>query len=307
MSVSFSIDEMRSFFVLAGELHFRKASERLFMSQPALSKQIRKLEEKVGGALFTRTRRRVLLTEAGNVLLPLAKRLVQDSEAALGRAREAAEGRAGTLRIGFGIASAAEILPRTLLRFRRSNPHVELQMRDMSTPGQTAALLDGRIDVGILRMPIVETEFESFPLSRERLVAVAPESVAYSRKQGLASLRDQPFICFPKSASATLYQHVQTVCRRAGFSPNLVQEANELFTILNLVRAGLGVSLVPSAAIRMNVRGVRFYELHMAEAEWQTGLAWKRLSEKRPLILRFAEAMRAAVREPGAGGASRNK
>src|SRR5260370_24633230 len=145
MSVYLNVDEMRSFSVLAGELHFRKASERLFMSQPALSKQIRKLEEKIGGALFTRTRRRVLLTEAGNVLLPLAKRLVQDSEAALGRARDAAGGRPGTFRTVFGIASAAEILPRTLLRVRRTNPHVELQMRDMSTPRQTAALLTGRI------------------------------------------------------------------------------------------------------------------------------------------------------------------
>src|SRR5260370_16297115 len=155
MSVYLNVDEMRSFSVLAGELHFRKASERLFMSQPALSKQIRKLEEKIGGALFTRTRRRVLLTEAGNVLLPLAKRLVQDSEAA--------EGRAGTLRIGFGIASAAEILPRTLLRFRRSNPHVELQMRDMATPGQAAACLGGEIDVRVLLMPVVRPQFQRSP------------------------------------------------------------------------------------------------------------------------------------------------
>src|SRR5260370_36137337 len=132
MSVYLNVDEMRSFSVLAGELHFRKASERLFMSQPALSKQIRKLEEKIGGALFTRTRRRVLLTEAGNVLLPLAKRLVQDSEAALGPARQAAEGRAGTVRIGFGMASAGEIFPRTPLGFRLSNPHVYLEIRHMS-------------------------------------------------------------------------------------------------------------------------------------------------------------------------------
>ena len=118
--MSLDLDELRSFLTLASELHFRRAAERLFVSQPALSKQVRRLEKKTGGALFERTRRKVVLTEAGRVLIPLAERLLRDSQAALDRVREAAEGRAGTLRIGFGIASASEILPQTILRFRKS-------------------------------------------------------------------------------------------------------------------------------------------------------------------------------------------
>src|ERR1700682_3643907 len=121
--------ELRQFLVLAEELHFRKASERLFVSQPALSKQIQRLEEKVGGPLFARTRRKVALTEAGRVLIPLAKELLRDSEVAFDLAKEAAEGRAGTLRIGFGIATVSEILPRTILRFRRAYQHVEDRKR----------------------------------------------------------------------------------------------------------------------------------------------------------------------------------
>src|SRR5258708_1871699 len=111
------IDELHSFVVLAGELHFGRASKRLFVSQPALSRQIRKLEEKVGGPLFTRTRRKVEITEAGRVLLSGAKKVLQDAEAALSLAKDAAASRAGTLRIGFGIASVSELLPRTILRF----------------------------------------------------------------------------------------------------------------------------------------------------------------------------------------------
>jgi DNA-binding transcriptional LysR family regulator len=291
-------DELRPFLVLAEELHFRKASERLFVSQPALSKQIQRLEEKVGGPLFARTRRKVALTEAGRVLIPLAQRLLRESEAVFDLAREAAEGRAGTLRIGFGIASVSEFLPRTILRFRRAFPHVELQMRDMSTPSQVAALLEAKIDIGIVRVPIARAELATLPLFRERLVAATPHGIPYKPRQGLATLRERPFIFLPRAVSETFHDHVLAVCRRAGFTPRVVQEASELFTILNLVRAGLGVSLVPSSAVRMHVPGVRLHELRMPEAEWRIGVAWNKLSEKRELIARFSETIASVVRQP---------
>lgn len=109
------IYELKSFVVLAKELHFGRASNQLFLSQPALSKQIRRLESKVGGALFARTRRKVELTEAGRVLLPHAERVLREAERALAASKQAVEGRAGTLHIGFGIASVFEILPRTVV------------------------------------------------------------------------------------------------------------------------------------------------------------------------------------------------
>src|SRR5215467_4749362 len=147
MDVEFS--ELRAFVVLAGELHFRKASERLFLSQPALTKKIQRLEEKLNGALFVRSRRKVALTDAGKSLLPKATKLLQDAEDALRETRSAIEGRAGTLRIGFGIASVSDILPRTTLRFRKLFPNVELQLREMPSPSQVASLLESRLDAGI--------------------------------------------------------------------------------------------------------------------------------------------------------------
>jgi len=293
--MSLDLDELRSFLTLASELHFRRAAERLFVSQPALSKQVQRLEEKTGGALFERTRRKVVLTEAGRVLIPLAERLLRDSQAALDRVREAAEGRAGTLRIGFGIASASEILPQTILRFRNSYPAVEIQMRDMSTPAQTRALLEEQIDIGIIRLPVARPELSSLPLTRERLVVAVPRATPYRSKVGLACLRDKPFLLIARAASTTFYDHVLAVCRRAGFIPEIIQETNETFTILNLVRAGLGVSLVPRSAMRMSVPGVSFHQLQMAEAEWPIGIAWNKLSEKRELITRFSETMRSVV------------
>jgi len=291
-------DELRPFLVLAEELHFRKAAARLFVSQPALSKQIRHLEQRIGGPLFARTRRKVALTEAGRVLIPVAEKLNRESRLAFDSVRAAAEGRAGLLRIGFGIASVSAVLPRTILRFRRDNPLVEFQMRDMSTPSQVAALLDGKIDIGIVRLPIAHTDLESRPLFSDHLVAATPRSVPFSRSEGLASLRDRPFICLPRPVSETFHDHVLSLCRRAGFSPRVVQEASELFTILNLVRAGLGVSLVPSSAVLLHVPGVRFHELGMREAEWSIGVAWNKLAEKRELISRFTSTIRSVVRRP---------
>jgi DNA-binding transcriptional LysR family regulator len=299
------VEELHSFVVLADELHFGRASKRLFVSQPALSKQIRRLEEKIGGALFTRTRRKVEITEAGKVLLASAGKVLREDDAALSLARDAVLGRAGTLRIGFGIASVSEILPRTILRFRKTYSRVELKMRDMSTPAQIAALLEGNIDIGIVRLPIAHTELDSLPLFHEQLVVATSGSLSYNSRQGLAALRNQPFVFFPRATSATLHDHVLGLCRRSGFSPTVVQEASELFTILNLVRAGLGVSLVPSAARRMGVPGVRFHDLGVPEAKWRIGIAWNRISDKAELISRFVATTRSVVRREKVSAISR--
>lgn len=289
------ISELRSFLVLAGELHFRRASEQLFLSQPALSKKIRRLEEKVKGPLFVRTRRKVALTEAGRILLPKATKLVREAESALAATQAAVEGRAGALRIGFGIASVFEILPRTILRFHKLYPDVEFQMRDMSTPSQIRALAEGTLDVGMLRVPVAHPELTSIPLFREHLVLVAPLNVPYESKEGLAGFRDRPFIFLPRVVSETFHDHALNLCRRAGFTPQVVQEASEMFTILNLVRAGLGVSLVPRSAVRIKVPGIRFHELHMKEAVWSIGIAWNRSSEKQALVSHWVKVVRTVV------------
>ena len=175
MNVEFS--ELYAFVVLADELHFRKASERLFLSQPALSKKIQRLEEKVKGALFVRSHRRVALTSAGKSLLPKAAKLLRDAEDALRETGAVIEGRAGTLRIGFGIASVSEILPETILRFRKLYPDIELQMREMASPLQVSSLSESSLDVGILRMPVTNPNLISAPLFSEHLVLATPADV----------------------------------------------------------------------------------------------------------------------------------
>src|SRR3984893_538622 len=132
--------DLRAVVVLAEALHFGRAADRLHVSQPALSKRIRKLEDRIGGPLLVRRYRDVRLTEAGRLLADRGRQLLRESEAAVALARRAARGEAGRLRIGFGIASILGLLPDALMRFRRSHPGVQLQLRDMSTPDQVEGL-----------------------------------------------------------------------------------------------------------------------------------------------------------------------
>ena len=284
------LSELHSFLVLTNHLHFGQAAEELRVSQPALTKQIQRLEAKVGGPLLTRGYRRVALTPAGEILRDRARSLLRESEIAEHMARLAVSGKAGLLRIGFGITSLAAGLPDILTRFRQRFPQVHVSMRDMPTPDQVEALEHGNIDVGFVRLPIERTELASVPVLQETLVVAVPRGMSY--RGGLAGLRKEPFVVMSRSLSASLFDHVVRTCRTAGFSPRIVQEASELFTVLNLVRAGVGVSLVPRAVSLMRVPGVRLMDTSLAEAKWKIGLAWRKLDESDPLVRNFVNLAR---------------
>jgi DNA-binding transcriptional LysR family regulator len=238
--------------------------------------------------------RDVRLTEAGRLLLERARVLLRDADLALHVSRQAMAGEAGVLRIGFGVASLAKLLPEVLLRFRRSHPRVEIQMRDMSSPAQLLAIRREEIDVGFVRAPVRDPEVEAVPILRERLVAAVGPRVVYRDRVGLACLRDHPFVACSRAISASYYDHVTAVCRAAGFTPRIVQETAELFTLLHLVRAGLGAALVPSSAASMRVPGVRLRDTGLHEAAWDVALAWRRGSARGPLVTAFTRVARDA-------------
>jgi DNA-binding transcriptional LysR family regulator len=282
-----ALDDFRAIVVLAETLHFSRAAERLHVSQPALSKRIRRMEERVGGRLLVRRYRDVRLTEAGRLLAGRGRHLLNESAATLALSQRAARGEAGVLRIGFGIASILGLLPGVLLRFRRSYPDVELQLRDMSTPEQVNALGEGTIDVGFVRLPVSDVRLQMRPVIHERLVAALGPRSPWTPRRGLPSVAAEPFIIIARARSASFYDHALSICAASGFAPRVVQEANELFTVLSLVGAGLGVSLVPRSAALMRLPGVRFREVNLPEAAWNIALAWRRDSAGSALIDRF--------------------
>jgi DNA-binding transcriptional LysR family regulator len=281
------IDDFAAIVVLGETLHFGRAAERLHVSQPALSKRVRRMEERVGGPLLVRGYRDVRLTEAGRLLAQRAHHLLHDAAATFALSQRAARGEAGLLRIGFGIASILGLLPAVLLRFRRDFPDVELQLRDMSTPEQIGALVEGTIDVGFVRLPVSDNRLLMRPVIHERLVAALGPRSPWTPRLGLRSVATEPFIIIARARSASFYDHALSICAASGFAPRVVQEANELFTVLSLVGAGLGVSLVPRSAALMRLPGVRFREVNLPEAAWNIAIAWRRESGPAPLIERF--------------------
>jgi DNA-binding transcriptional LysR family regulator len=202
----------------------------------------------------------------------------------------AVSGKAGLLRICFGIASLAAGLPGILTRFRQHFPEVQVSMRDMSTPDQIEALEQGDIDVGFVRLPVERAELVTVPVLEEMLVAAVPRGMSY--RKGLSGLRNEPFVVISRSVSASFFDHLVQTCRAAGFSPRIVQEVSELFTVLNLVQAGVGVSLVPRSASLMRVPDVRLLDTNLAEAKWRIGLAWRKVDQSDPLVRNFVSLAR---------------
>ena len=288
--MALELSELRAFLVLADHLHFSHAAEVLHVSQPALTKQMQRLEAKVAGRLLVRGYRKVALTPAGEILRDRALRLLREAEVAEQMARLAVHGKAGVLRIGFGIGSLAAGLPDMLMRFRQHFPEVQVSMRDMSTPNQIEALHQGDIDVGFVRLPVESTELVTVPVLEEMLVAAIPRGMSY--RKGLSDLRNEPFVVISRSSSVSFFDHLVQTCRAAGFSPRIVQEVNELLTVLFLVQAGAGVSLVPSSASRMRVPNVRLLDTHLAEAKWTIGLTWRKRDQSDPLVRNFVSLAR---------------
>ncbi len=288
--MALELSELRAFLVLAEHLHFSHAAEVLHVSQPALTKQMQRLEAKVTGPLLVRGYRKVALTPAGEILRDRARRLLRDAEVTEQMARLAVNGKAGVLRMGFGIGSLAAGLPDMLMRFRQQFPDVQVFMRDMSTPNQIEALHQGEIDVGFVRLPVESAELVTVPVLEETLVAAIPHGMSY--RKGLPDLRNEPFVVISRSSSVSFFDHLVQTCRAAGFSPRIVQEVNELVTVLFLVQAGAGVSLVPSSASRMRVPNVRLLDTHLAEAKWKIGLTWRKRDQSDPIVRNFVSLAR---------------
>ncbi len=290
--MALDLGDLRSFLILSEQLHFRRAAEILHVSQPALSKHIRRLEDRLGGQLLIRRSRGLHLTPAGKVLMQHARQIVEDSASAERITRLALKGEAGTLRIGFGIAVLARGLPNLMLRFRKRFPNVDLSVRNMSTSDQLRALSDRKIEVGFVRLPVRAEDIATVPIVKERLMIVLSEHATHNAKDGLAALSGAPFILPCRADSASFYDHVFHTCRAAGFMPTIVQETDVFFTALNLVRAGLGVSIAPSAVQLMRVPQIRFAETRIPEGDWKIGIAWNRRCTRSVLVENFIQMAR---------------
>jgi DNA-binding transcriptional LysR family regulator len=300
-------------FVAVAELkNFRRAAERLHMAQPPLSQAIRRLERELDVRLFNRTSRIVDLTDAGKVLLAESRRILSQTEAAVIATQRTAQGRTGKLSVGFTVPWAYELVPAVLTEFLQRYPDVTLAIREVSSSEQVRMLIDADLDFGFLRLPAHYEAggLETVLLREDALWVVLPRAhpMAGAKSLSLAQLKNEPFVLPAYNVGQGMEQfsfrmQIVNLCAEARFVPQVVQEASQMQTIVHLVEAGLGISLVPGWT-RMHFASRAAYvalATQSQRARVTLAVAWSKANVS-PIVNHFCEAVRTVG---GRGGASR--
>jgi len=290
---------LRYFVAVAEELSFTRAAERLHIGQPPLSQQIQALEADIGARLFDRTKRRVSLTEAGRLFLADARRMLALSEQARETARRAHVGEAGQLRVGFTFSTPfTSLFPKIVQRYRQQYPGVLLTFQEMTTMHQLAKIEARELDIGFVRpasMALPDAVALTMLITEPvRLVLPADSALARQERIVVADLADQAFVVFPKDAGTGIYHQIIDLCRKAGFAPRIAMEAGEPSTMIGLVAAGCGISVLPASFEGIHMEGVVYRPLADPEATTSLLLA-RQANGGGPLVQAFADLARAAV------------
>ncbi|MQA82828.1 MAG: LysR family transcriptional regulator [Streptosporangiales bacterium] len=296
---------VRYFVAVAEEKSFTRAAEKLLIAQSPLSQQIKKLEHELDVELFTRTTRSVQLTHAGSVFYERARMLLARSDEAMADAKKAAEGQLGRLSLAFTGTATYELLPGLVRAFQERNPDVQLELHsEMLTPAQAEGLLEGRIDVGVLRPPVTAEGLVVEMVREEPLVVLMPTQhpLAGARSISLETLADEPFISYPSNPPSSVYGVVIDACRRAGFVPNVRHELAETASMVAMVAAGMGIALVPESVRQLRINGATYRRLSTPQVSVQLALAYRE-GEVSPVVRRYLETARSVVRSRDRGPA----
>ncbi len=282
--------QLRYFVAVAEELHFRRAAARLHISQPPLSQQIHQLESEIGCILLARTRRRVELTPAGEAFLHDARLVLGELEGAVATAQRIGSGQTGRLRVNFVGSALLSLVPGAVQRFRIARPNVEIQIRERPTTEQVRAVVAGTVDVGLVRPPFDEQpELRAEVVLRERTVAALPSGhpLTELRRVPLRRLASEPLVLFPRSQAPGFHDLLISSLAATGTNPRVVQYAPEMTTIVGLVAAGMGFSIVPASVSRLGLDGVSYRPV--TGAPHSELIAITRADDNSPLVQTFIE------------------
>ena len=275
-----NIDLLRSFFSIIGHGSLNRAAEHLRVSQSTLTRQVHALEQEVGGAIFERSASGVALTSAGHVLFERMKPVLTDFDLALQDARKSARGQSAQLRVGYLVSAAAQYLHPALAALRQSHPQVKVNLIDLSPGEQIAALRKGEIDLALLAnaRAILSRDFFVRRVAVVPVFVALPENHPLARKSALklSDLRGEVFIGVNERDMPGHNQWIRQLCRRAGFRPKFVVEAESLAHGLATIVAEGAVDLLPEYATGTPVPQVTYRPLHNAAANCELLVAWQR-------------------------------
>lgn len=283
-----TLKQMRYFLVLAEELNFSRAAERLSITQPPLSSSIALLEENLNVRLFERNKRRVQLTQAGKGFMREARHVLNQTERACEVARSLDAGRSGYIDVGITGTMLFKGVPELVQAFMQANPGVHITLSEQSTAEQIDALVARRLDIGFVMHAGTPDKLAGEPLSDEVFACCLPSGHPLARRQSISllELTEESFVTLVRDQSPHNYDNVINSCMKAGFYPKIRFSARQWLTVAALVASGLGVALVPSSIASSGIKGACFLPLNDAQI---TSRIWclRHQDNRDPAVLAF--------------------
>ncbi|MFC4273980.1 LysR family transcriptional regulator [Achromobacter aloeverae] len=270
---------LRYFLVVAEELHFTRAAQRIGIAQPPLTYQIKMLERELGVSLFDRQPGHIRLTEAGMVLREDARDILDRVTQAATRCQRSAQGLIGRIGVGFTeSASFCAEVTTALHRYRDRYPQVEMSLEENRSMPLVQSLRQGRIDVAFVRLPIgMDADVRFKLISTEPMVVALPRTHRLARRKSLRlhELHDEPFLLYPRATRFGLSDMIVTACEARGFSPRVVQQAPQISSTINLVASSLGITIVPACMQQSRIDQVRYVPLKEDDLSASLGVAYR--------------------------------
>jgi DNA-binding transcriptional LysR family regulator len=285
MSNQIEYRHLRYFLALAEELHFRKAAEKLFISQPGLSRQIKQMENDLGVTLFERHNRKVALTSTGKYLQKELQMNLKNLKDILDHSKLIEQGKEGHLKLGFVGSAMLQIIPTILKQFNSKFPKVMFNLEEMDNQKQIEGLLSQDIDVGFVRLERVPRSLEIHTVLKETFCLVLPKNhpVNKSNFKNLSQFKDSPFILFDPQYSASYYEKVMQIFDGCGFAPIISHNTIHASSIYKLVENNLGVSIVPKSLQFGYNMNVKFIELDAIPQRAFLSVAWSK-NNRNPML-----------------------
>lgn len=292
MSYQYELRHWRYFLAVAEELHFRRAADRLYISQPGLSRQIKELEEGIGVLLFERGNKHVKLTKAGQFLQEEMKRLFHGFEHVIEHAKLLSDGLLGNLRVGYVGSAMQQVIPDLLIELKTNYPNVIFNLKEMEVEQQIDALNAHDLDIGFVRMgTALPRGLEMYAVLEEPFCLVLPSEhkVSATNFEGLSQFKEEPFILFDPNYSPSYHQKIMQIFNDSGFDPIVTHNTIQASSIYKLVEHGLGLSIIPRSLATSHIDTIKFIELNQIRQRTTLSAVWN--SENKNPILDYVLKM----------------